>query len=64
MRYRNASNETRVWPTLVDATTGRTLTLPPDGEAEIDGEVSDRTLVPVPPVSEPKPAKPAKSEEI
>lgn len=66
MRYRNVSNETRVWPTLQDSATGRTLTLPPGGETEIDGFVIDPYLrvVEPDPEPEPTPAKPIKTKEI
>lgn len=44
MRYRNSSAETRVWPWLVDAGTGRTLRLEPGGEAEVSGDINDPHL--------------------
>lgn len=73
MRYRNTSNEHRVWPTLRDAETGRTLTLPPGADAEVDGDVNDDRLVPVkqsrtsrikPPVPPPNPLLAATADDL
>ncbi len=43
MRYRNIG-EHRVWPTLIDEDTGRTLELDPGQECELADEVSDPYL--------------------
>jgi hypothetical protein len=43
MRYRNTGGH-RVWPTLTDELTGRTLELDPGQECELADEVSDPYL--------------------
>ncbi len=43
MRYRNIG-ERRVWPSLIDQQTGRTLELEPGQEGELSGEVGDPYL--------------------
>lgn len=47
MRYRNVSGDHRIWPTLTNAETGRTLELADGEDAEIDGDVTDDRLEPV-----------------
>jgi hypothetical protein len=46
MRYRN-TGEHRVWPTLIDLQTGRTLELDAGEEADLAAEVDDAYLEPV-----------------
>lgn len=52
MRYRNTGGR-RVWPTLTDEQTGRTLELDAGEEADLAAEVDDPYLEPV---SAPEPA--------
>lgn len=46
MRYVNTSSETRIWPGLIDAATGRTLQLGPGESADVAGTPTGPYLTP------------------
>ena len=63
--YRNGDVHTRVWPTLTNPETGRTLELAPGATVDADygADFTDQYLHEVAPPRKPKPSPEPQSEE-
>lgn len=60
--YTNTSRQTRTWTTLTNPATGRTLTLPPDGEIELPAGFTDPYLKPKSPTKKSAARKPSTTQ--